>query len=221
MKLPEGVPDTLDVSHVHEAAPSAFPNGTHVAEVEIDPDTGIVEVVKYTMVGDFGTVINPLLVEGQSHGGVVQGIGQAMFEHVVYSEEGQPLTGSFTDYALPRAADAPSFEMDYHSVPAKTNVLGAKGCGEAGCAGSLPSVMNAIVDALGGKHINMPATPGAGVGSAATPEPSPEGRRHRRLRPGRRAAEPTCWAKRASRSTSTTARRESIRCRAPCISTAR
>ena len=159
LKLPEGVPATLDVSHVHEAAPSAFPNGAHVAEVEIDPDTGWVEVVKYTMVNDFGTVINPLLVEGQSHGGVVQGIGQALFEHVVYSEEGQPLTGSFTDYALPRAADTPSFSIGYHSVPAKTNVLGAKGCGEAGCAGSLPSVMNAIVDALGGKHINMPATP--------------------------------------------------------------
>jgi len=159
MTMPEGVPDTLDVSHVHEAAPSAFPNGAHVAEVEIDPDTGSVEVVKYTMVNDFGTVINPLMVEGQSHGGVMQGIGQAMFEHVVYSEEGQPLTGSFTDYALPRAADAPPFRIDYHSVPAKTNVLGAKGCGEAGCAGSLPSVMNAIVDALGGKHINMPATP--------------------------------------------------------------
>ena len=159
MKVPEGVPDTLDVSHVHEAAPSAFPNGAHVAEVEIDPETGGIEVVKYTMVNDFGTVINPLMVEGQSHGGVVQGIGQAMFEHVVYSEEGQPLTGSFTDYALPRAADAPPVRIDYHSVPAKTNVLGAKGCGEAGCAGSLPSVMNAIVDALGGKHINMPAAP--------------------------------------------------------------
>jgi carbon-monoxide dehydrogenase large subunit len=159
MKLPEGVPTTLDVSHVHEAAPSAYPNGTHIAEVEVDPETGTVQVVKYTMVGDFGTVINPMLVEGQSHGGVVQGIGQAMFEHVVYSEEGQPLTGSFTDYALPRAADTPFFAMDYHSVPAKTNVLGAKGCGEAGCAGSLPSVMNAIVDALGGKPVDMPATP--------------------------------------------------------------
>ncbi len=159
MKLPEGVPNTLNVSHVHKEAPSAFPNGTHVAEVEVDPDTGTVQVVKYTMVGDFGTVINPLLVEGQSHGGVVQGIGQAMFERVVYSEDGQPLTGSFTDYALPRAADTPFFTMGYHSVPAKTNVLGAKGCGEAGCAGSLPSVMNAIVDALGGKAIDMPATP--------------------------------------------------------------
>ena len=159
MKVPEGVPTTLDVSHVHEAAPSAFPNGAHVAEVEIDPDTGWVEVVKYTMVNDFGTVINPLLVEGQSHGGVVQGIGQALFEHVVYSEDGQLLSGSFTDYAIPRAADTPSFAIGYHSVPARTNVLGAKGCGEAGCAGSLPSVMNAISDALGGKHINMPATP--------------------------------------------------------------
>jgi aerobic carbon-monoxide dehydrogenase large subunit len=159
MKLPDGVPDSLDVSHVHEAAPSAYPNGAHVAEVEVDPDTGWVDVVKYTMVNDFGTVINPLLVEGQSHGGVVQGIAQALFEHVVYSEEGQPLTGSFTDYAIPRASDAPSFAIGYHSVPAKTNVLGAKGCGEAGCAGSLPSVMNALVDALGGTHINMPATP--------------------------------------------------------------
>jgi aerobic carbon-monoxide dehydrogenase large subunit len=159
MKLPEGVPDTLDVSHVHEAAPSAYPNGAHVAEVEIDPDTGVVEVAKYTMVNDFGTVINPLLVAGQSHGGVVQGIGQALMERTVYSEDGQLMTGSFTDYALPRAGDAPFFEVGFHSVPAKTNVLGAKGCGEAGCAGSLPSVMNAIVDALGGKHIDMPATP--------------------------------------------------------------
>ncbi len=159
MKVPEGVPDTLDVSHVHEAAPSAFPNGAHVAEVEVDPDTGTVAVVKYTMVSDFGTVINPLLVEGQSHGGVVQGIAQALFERTVYSEDGQFLTGSFTDYALPRASDVPFFEMAYHAVPARTNVLGAKGCGEAGCAGSLPSVMNALVDALGGKHIDMPATP--------------------------------------------------------------
>jgi carbon-monoxide dehydrogenase large subunit len=159
LTLPEGVPDTLDVSHVHEAAPSAFPNGAHVAEIEIDPDTGWVEVVKYTMVSDFGTVINPMLVEGQSHGGVVQGIGQALFERTVYSEDGQFLTGSFTDYALPRAGDMPSFQMGYHSVPAKTNILGAKGCGEAGCAGSLPAVMNAISDALGGKHVNMPATP--------------------------------------------------------------
>ena len=159
LSLPDDVPKTLDVSHVHEAAPSAFPTGAHVAEVEIDPDTGVVDVVKYTMVSDFGTVINPLMVEGQSHGGVMQGIGQALMERTVYNEDGQLLTGSYTDYALPRADDAPSFAMGYHSVPATTNVLGAKGCGEAGCAGSLPSVMNAVVDALGGKHIDMPATP--------------------------------------------------------------
>ncbi|WP_119422428.1 xanthine dehydrogenase family protein molybdopterin-binding subunit [Desertibaculum subflavum] len=164
LKLPEGVPATLDVDHVFKAAPSAFPNGCHIAEVEVDPETGIVEVVKYSMVNDFGTVVNPLLVEGQAHGGVAQGIGQALMERVVYDPEtGQPLTGSYVDYALPRAADTPTgFAVAYHSVPAKTNPLGAKGCGEAGCAGALPAVMNALVDALkplGIKHIDMPATP--------------------------------------------------------------
>jgi len=162
LTLPEGTPTTLDVKHVHEAAPSAYPNGCHVCEVEVDPETGVVEVVKYSMVNDFGTVINPLLVAGQAHGGIVQGIGQALFERTVYSEDGQFLTGSYTDYALPRASDAPFFVGDFHPVPAKTNVLGAKGCGEAGCAGSLPSVMNALVDALlplGVTHIDMPATP--------------------------------------------------------------
>jgi carbon-monoxide dehydrogenase large subunit len=159
LTLPYGVPRSLDVDHVQEGSPSSYPNGAHVAEVEIDPDTGVVEVVKYTMVSDYGTVINPLLAEGQSHGGVVQGIGQALFERVVYSEQGQPLSGNLTDYALPRAADVPSFSAAYHSVPAKTNVLGIKGCGEAGCSGSLPSVMNAISDALGGRHVDMPATP--------------------------------------------------------------
>jgi carbon-monoxide dehydrogenase large subunit len=159
MKLPEGVPDTLDVSHVHEAAPSAFPNGAHVAEVEIDPDTGWVEVVKYTMVNDFGTVINPLLVEGQSHGGVVQGIGQALFERTVYSEEGQPLTGSFTDYALPRAGHAVLPHLDYHSVRPRPTCWAPRAAARRAAPGALPSVMNAISDALGGKHINMPATP--------------------------------------------------------------
>ena len=105
-------------------------------------------MVKYSSVNDFGTVINPLLVEGQIHGGVVQGIGQALFEHVVYNEDGQLLTGSFMDYALPRADDSAVVRHGNHPVPAKTNLLGAKGCGEAGCAGAMPSVMNAIVDAL-------------------------------------------------------------------------
>ncbi|MBM3621019.1 MAG: xanthine dehydrogenase family protein molybdopterin-binding subunit [Alphaproteobacteria bacterium] len=162
LKLPEGTPASLDVKHVHEAAPSAYPNGCHVCEVEVDPKTGLVEVVKYAMVNDFGTVINPMLVAGQAHGGIVQGIGQALLERTVYSEDGQFLTGSYTDYALPRASDAPFFAGDFHPVPATTNVLGAKGCGEAGCAGALPSVMNAVVDALlplGVTHIDMPATP--------------------------------------------------------------
>jgi carbon-monoxide dehydrogenase large subunit len=162
LQLPAELPQTLDVQHIHESSPSAFPNGCHIAEVEVDPETGVVEVVKYSMVNDFGVIVNPLLVAGQAHGGVVQGIGQALMERTVFDEEGQFLTGSFTDYALPRASDAVMFRIDSHPVPAKTNPLGAKGCGEAGCAGSLPAVMNAVVDALseyGIRHIDMPATP--------------------------------------------------------------
>ena len=114
------------------------------------------------MVNDFGVMINPLLVEGQAHGGIVQGIGQALLEAMSYDEDGQLQTGSFMDYALPHAVHAPSMVMGSHPVPCKTNVLGAKGCGEAGCAGALPSVMNALVDALrplGITHIDMSATP--------------------------------------------------------------
>jgi aerobic carbon-monoxide dehydrogenase large subunit len=162
LELPPELPDSLDVQHIHESSPSGFPNGCHIAEVEIDPETGVVAVVKYTMVNDFGVVVNPLLVAGQAHGGVVQGIGQALMERTVFDEDGQFLTGSFTDYALPRASDAVPFAIDMHPVPAKTNPLGAKGCGEAGCAGALPAVMNAVVDALseyGIRHIDMPATP--------------------------------------------------------------
>ena len=162
IRLPDGVPATLSVSHVAQSPPFAFPNGCHIAEVEVDPETGVTEVVRYSMVNDFGVIVNPLLVEGQAHGGIVQGIGQAFLEHVVYDESGQPLTGSYMDYALPRANDAPFFSFASHPVPARTNVLGSKGCGEAGCAGALPAVMNALVDALsvyGIKHIDMPATP--------------------------------------------------------------
>ncbi|NQW08860.1 MAG: xanthine dehydrogenase family protein molybdopterin-binding subunit [Alphaproteobacteria bacterium] len=162
ISLPDGVPTSLDVSEVLEGLPSAFPNGCHVAEVEVDPETGMVRVVRYNMVNDFGTVVNPMLVAGQAHGGIVQGIGQALMESCAYDTDGQVLTGSYMDYAVPRAADAPFFQLDTHSVPATTNPLGAKGCGEAGCAGSLPAVMNALVDALSGlgvTHINMPATP--------------------------------------------------------------
>jgi carbon-monoxide dehydrogenase large subunit len=162
MSLPPEGPQSLDVKHVSDGAPSAYPNGCHVCEVEIDPDTGNTEVVKYVAVNDFGTIINPMLVDGQTHGGVVQGIGQTLLEHVVYDEQGQLLSGSYMDYAMPRAHHTPNFEVLSHPVPAKTNPLGVKGCGEAGCAGSLTSIMNAVVDALsdyGIKHIDMPASP--------------------------------------------------------------
>ncbi len=162
MPLPEGVPNTLDVETTAEFENSAFPNGCHIAEVEVDEETGEPEVVRYHMVNDFGVVVNPLMVAGQAHGGVVQGIGQALLETVAYDEDGQLMTGSFMDYALPHAVHAPSFTMGSHPTPCRTNVIGAKGCGEAGCAGALPAVMNALVDALrpfGVKHLDMPATP--------------------------------------------------------------
>ena len=163
LNVPEGVPSTLDIRHVSDGpGASTYPNGCHVCEVELDPDTGVIAVVKYSSVNDFGTVINPLIVEGQLHGGVIQGIGQALMEMTVYDEDGQFLTGSFMDYALPRASDSPEVAVVDHPVPATTNVLGVKGCGEAGCAGSLTSVMNAIADALtefGVPHMDMPATP--------------------------------------------------------------
>jgi aerobic carbon-monoxide dehydrogenase large subunit len=161
-KMPEGVPSSLDVDHTTEAVPSTFPNGCHVAEVEIDPDTGIVQIVRYTGVNDFGTIVNPMLVAGQLHGGVAQGIGQALMECISYDESGQPITGSFMDYAVPRAEDVPQMAVGDHPVPAKSNPLGTKGCGEAGCAGSLSTIVNAVVDALaeyGIAHIDMPLTP--------------------------------------------------------------
>jgi carbon-monoxide dehydrogenase large subunit len=161
--LARRMPGKLDVTHVTEVIPSAFPNGCHVAEVEIDPDTGQVEVVRYSSVNDFGTIVNPLLVEGQVHGGVVQGIGQCLMESAQYDENAQLLTGSFMDYALPRSVDVPArIGWESHPVPAKTNPLGVKGCGEAGCAGAMTSVMNAVVDALaelGIRHFDMPASP--------------------------------------------------------------
>jgi len=162
LDLPEDLPRDLSVKHIFDAAPSAFPNGCHICELEVDPDTGVIEIDRYNMVNDFGTVVNPLLVEGQAHGGIVQGLGQALMENAIYDSEGQLQTGSYMDYAVPRASDVPSFTFATHAVPATTNPLGAKGCGEAGCAGSLPSIMNALVDALaplGVKHIDMPATP--------------------------------------------------------------
>ena len=160
--LPPDAPKTLDIDHVMKAVPPAFPNGCHIAEVEIDPETGVVQVVRYVTVNDFGVLVNPLIVEGQLHGGIVQGIGQALFEEARFDESGQLMTGSFMDYAMPRADDAPNFVFIDHGVPATTNLLGVKGCGEAGCAGALPSVMGAVADALspfGVRHVDMPASP--------------------------------------------------------------
>jgi aerobic carbon-monoxide dehydrogenase large subunit len=161
-KMPEDVPSSLDVDHATKDTPSTFPNGCHVSEVEIDPETGVVQIVRYTGVNDFGTIVNPMIVAGQLHGGVAQGIGQALMEEVSYDESGQPITGSFMDYALPRAGDIPFMSVGDHPSPAKSNPLGTKGCGEAGCAGSLATLVNAVLDALseyGITQIDMPLTP--------------------------------------------------------------
>jgi len=161
LKLPEGVPATLDVTHVTEQIPGTFPNGVHIVEVEIDPDTGLTRAVKYTAVNDFGTVLNPMLVEGQVQGGAIQGLGQVLLEAAVYDADGQLVTGSFMDYAMPRAHDAPMIAVSNHPVPTKTNAVGAKGCGEAGTSGGLPAVANAVIDALsdyGIRHLEMPMT---------------------------------------------------------------
>ena len=142
---------------------ATYPNGTHVCEVEIDPDTGVTKIVRYTVVDDFGFTLNPLLLEGQVHGGIGQGIGQALMERAVYSDDGQLLTASFMDYCMPRADNLPNFSFETRNIPSTTNPLGLKGAGEAGSIGSTPAVMNAVGDALwrayGVKHIDMPATP--------------------------------------------------------------
>jgi carbon-monoxide dehydrogenase large subunit len=161
-KVPEGVPSSLDVDHATKETPSTFPNGCHVAEVEIDPETGVTRIVRYTGISDFGTIVNPMIVDGQLHGGVAQGIGQALMEEISYDSSGQPISGSFMDYALPRAGDIPLMETGDHPSPAKSNPLGTKGCGEAGCAGSLVCIVNAALDALseyGVTQIDMPLTP--------------------------------------------------------------
>jgi carbon-monoxide dehydrogenase large subunit len=161
-KLPAGMQPGLDTTQVQTPAAATYPNGCHIVEVEIEPDSGTVTVDRYTVVDDFGAVINPMLLEGQVHGGVVQGLGQALYEETVYDEGGQLLSGSFSDYKLPRAADLPFFSFSTHNVPCTANPLGIKGAGEAGAIGAPPAVINALVDALhrhnGTRHIDMPAT---------------------------------------------------------------
>jgi carbon-monoxide dehydrogenase large subunit len=142
---------------------NTWPNGCHVCEVEIDPETGVTEIVRYTVVDDFGTIVNPMLVAGQVHGGVVQGLGQAIGEEAVYdSETGQLLTGSFMDYWMPRADNMPTIQFKTNEIPCATNPMGVKGCGEAGTVGAMPAYVNAVVNALaarGVRHLDMPLTP--------------------------------------------------------------
>lgn len=157
-----GVEEGLDADATHVLPAWTFPNGCHIAEVEVDPATGHVKLANYTVVDDFGVILNPMLVEGQVHGGIVQGLGQALYEHTVYDEAGQLLSGSFMDYAMPRADDVPFFGFSTIEVPCKNNGMGVKGCGEAGSVGSCAAVINAIIDALnplGVTQIDMPATP--------------------------------------------------------------
>ena len=169
---PGATPEKLRAAKEFSVEPPTYPNGTHIAEVEIDPETGATSIVNYVVVDDFGATLNPLLLAGQVHGGAVQGIGQALMEDTVYdSATGQLLSASFMDYAMPRAEHAPDFVFETRNTPCKTNPLGVKGAGEAGAIGSCPAVMNAIVDALWRayriRHVDMPATPGRIWGAIA------------------------------------------------------
>jgi carbon-monoxide dehydrogenase large subunit len=153
----------LDETAFYDPTNFTYPAGTHICEVEVDPDTGQVQVVGFSACDDFGNIINPMIVAGQVHGGLAQGIGQALLEHCVYDRDtGQLLTGSLMDYALPRADDVPSFKVGTQVTPCTHNPLGAKGCGEAGAIGAPAALMNAVLDALGPAgvtHLDMPASP--------------------------------------------------------------
>ncbi|RVT97941.1 xanthine dehydrogenase family protein molybdopterin-binding subunit [Rhodovarius crocodyli] len=150
----------LDAAEVAPIPAHTFPNGCHIAEVELDPETGLVSIPHYVVVDDVGHALNPLIVRGQVHGGVAQGIGQAVLERTAYDpESGQLLSASFMDYALPRASDLPDIEVELMEIPCTTNPMGVKGAGEAGAVGSPPAMVNALVDALGGRQVDMPATP--------------------------------------------------------------
>lgn len=161
-RMPRGADFGLDAKATVTPRDATFPNGCHICEVEIDPETGVTKLVAYTVVDDVGNVMNPLLLKGQLHGGIAQGVGQALMERIAYAD-GQLVTGSFMDYGMPRATHLPFLDVVSHAVPTETNPLGAKGAGEAGTVGALPAVMNAVADALyrqGVSRIDMPATPG-------------------------------------------------------------
>ena len=161
---PEGMEPGMDFSSFYDPANFTYPFGAYIAVVEIDKETGKVDLTKFFAVDDVGNVINPMIVDGQIHGGVAQGVGQALFEGTIYDENGQLINGSYMDYCMPRADDLPSFHVDRQITPCPHNPLGVKGAGEAGCIGSTPAVVNAVIDALwkGGhqvKDIQMPLTP--------------------------------------------------------------
>ena len=162
-QLPSATPSKLKAIESFEPPNATYPNGTHVCEVEIDPDTGVTEIVRYTIVDDYGLTLNPLLLAGQVHGGVAQGVGQALMEQAIFDRDGQLMTASFMDYCMPRADTLPAFDFETRNVPSTTNPMGLKGAGEAGSIGSTPAVMNAVADALWRaykvEHIDMPATP--------------------------------------------------------------
>ncbi|RBP16368.1 xanthine dehydrogenase molybdenum binding subunit apoprotein [Roseiarcus fermentans] len=163
--LPAATPDRLEGLGAYTPDMATYPNGTHICEVEIDPDTGVARLDRFTIVDDFGATLNPLLLEGQVHGGVAQAVGQALMEGAVYDDDGQLLTASFMDYCMPRADNFPAIAFETRNVPSTTNPMGLKGAGEAGTIGAAPAVVNAVVDALwrayGVADIDMPATPQA------------------------------------------------------------
>jgi carbon-monoxide dehydrogenase large subunit len=157
--LPAGMEPGLKEGAFYDPTNFTFPAGTYVCEVEVDPDTGKTDIVQFVAADDFGVIVNPMIVEGQVHGGIAQGIGQAVLESAVYNDAGQLLTASYMDYAMPRADDLPSFRLSTHETVCPGNPLGMKGCGEAGAIGSPPAVINAITDAIGNNNLAMPATP--------------------------------------------------------------
>ena len=165
--LPEGMEPGLEEIAFYDPENFVFPFGAHACVVEVDPDTGNVDVVRYVAVDDCGPAINPKLIDGQVHGGIVHAIGQALYERIHYDEDGQLVTGNFVDYALPSAADVPSFELDRTETPSPVNSLGVKGIGEAGTIAASAAVTNAVIDALrplGVTYMNMPLGPHAGLG---------------------------------------------------------
>jgi carbon-monoxide dehydrogenase large subunit len=154
-----GQPHVLNMTHSYETVGATYPYGCHIAEVEIDPASCDITIAKFTVVDDFGLVINPMMLAGQIHGGIAQGVGQALYEHVVYADTGQILSGSFMDYTMPRADHFPQLDIHMHNTPCQNNILGIKGSGEAGAIGAPQAVVSAVCDALGIQHVDMPVTP--------------------------------------------------------------